>query len=273
MLKLLTAWNEKTKIGILLLLAGVPSLIGNGTLRAAAAVLCCGAALFLVSIVLRKYHESLEEAHAREHEREVDALREVIGPLISHLSSNVQITPVLTNQLKEVTRQTEQATLDMCEKFMAIANRARKQAENAAEAVMGPITQKTEKSAAESRSQSPDTGRSVEEALAALDGMMLGAKNKLETLKTENEALARDISGIIISMQFQDITRQRIDRVIERLAKFQQETEDLLERLRSMNERISGSGGNGRADRLEQMYTMESERATMKKTLLALNEK
>lgn len=206
------AREEKIKIGSLLLLAGIPALVGDATLRVAAAVLCYGTALFFALAALKRYRESLEREYIKERLRHVDALNVVITPLISHLNSSLLITPALVSQLKEVIRHTEEATSGMVGKFMAIAGRARKQGENAAQAVMGfGIT---------------DDRNTIE------------ATSRLEELKTENEALARDINSIIMSMQFQDITQQRIERVIEALGKIQQESGELLGRLRSMNERI-----------------------------------
>jgi methyl-accepting chemotaxis protein len=379
-------WNEKTKIAGALLLAAVPSFINPGAIRIAAAALCYGVALYLARAVLKAYRASMECTWAAEQKQQADALHAVIDPLTAHLNANIQITPVLATQLKEVTQQTEQATLDMGDKFMRIVGRARKQAENAAEALtsfgaaggeasliqvsrktfaeimtsldaftgagvetqhdmavitndaqsikkiveeieyiaqqtnllalnaaieaaragesgrgfsvvadevrklsdrsntaadkikkliekigtdMETILQKADKSVSENSKKSFDAGKSVEDALTTLDGVMAGAKDRFDELKTENESLARDISGIIMSMQFQDITRQRIEHVIEPLLKFKQESEDLLQRLRSMNERISAQTIEHGAEWLEKMYTMESERTVMKKTLLA----
>jgi methyl-accepting chemotaxis protein len=383
-------WNEKTKIAGVLLIAAAPSFIGQGPIRIAMAVLCYGAALFLAQAVLKAYRVSMERTCAAELEQQADALHDVIDPLTAHLNANIQITPVLTNQLKEVTQQTEQATLEMGDKFMGIVSRARKQSENAAgtltslgavggdtslievsrktfaevmasldaitsagmethndmavitddaksikkiveeieyiaqqtnllalnaaieaaragesgkgfsvvadevrklsdrsnaaadkikklvgkiETDMDTIHHKAEKNAGENTRKSHDAGKAVEEALTTLDGVMGGAKAGLDELKTENDALARDISGIIMSMQFQDITRQRIEHVIEPLMKFKQETEELLLRLQSVNERMKAQTVEHRTEWLEKMYTMESERTVMKNTLLAVNDK
>jgi methyl-accepting chemotaxis protein len=135
------------------------------------------------------------------------------------------------------------------------------------------IHEKEETTTNENAKKSVAAGKAVEEALTTLDGVMNGAKNRLDELKTENEALARDISGIIMSMQFQDITRQRIEHVIEPLTKFKQETEELLQRLRAMNERLNTHTLEHRSDWLEKLYTMESERTVMRNTLLAAQNK
>ena len=128
-------WNEKTKIAGALFLAAVPSFIDQGAIRITAAALCYGVALYLALAVLKAYRASMESACAAEREQQVAALHALIEPLTVHLNANIQITPVLTTQLKEVTQQTEQATLDMGDKFMRIVGRARKQAENAANAL------------------------------------------------------------------------------------------------------------------------------------------
>ncbi len=379
-------WNEKTKTAGALLLAAVPSFIGQAAIRITAAALCYGVALYAALAALKAYRASMECTWAAEREQQVDALHAVIGPLTAHLDANIQITPVLTTQLKEVTQQTEQATLEMGDKFMRIVGRARKQAENAANALTGfgatgeeasliqvsrktfaeimasldtfagagietqkdmavitndaksikkiveeieyiaqqtnllalnaaieaaragesgkgfsvvadevrklsdrsntaadkikklidkigtdmdTIHQKADKSVSENAKKSSDAGKTVEDALTTLDGVMAGAKDRFDELKTENEALARDISGIIMSMQFQDITRQRIEHVIDPLLKFKQESEELRQRLQAVNERMHAQTIERRTEWLEKMYTMESERTVMKNTLFA----
>jgi methyl-accepting chemotaxis protein len=130
---------------------------------------------------------------------------------------------------------------------------------------MSAIHEQTEKGAAVNASKSQDAGRAVEDALTMLDGVMNSAKTRLDELKTETGALASDIGGIVVSMQFQDITRQRIEHVIEPLMQLRQETEQLL---RSLQDRGGpGPAGDGAA-RLEKMYTMEAERAVLKRQLV-----
>jgi len=382
--------KDKIRIAGIVLLAALPALISDQMFRITASVLCYGAAVYLVFGVIKKLSAALVQRHHEEQEKQSIAFDEVAQPLSAHLDANIQVIPVLTGQLKEVTEQTEQAALDMGEKFMTIVGRARKQAENASgalasmgaaggeaslvqvtrqtfaevmgslealtssavqtqkdlsvvtsdatsikkivseieyiaqqtnllalnaaieaaragesgkgfsvvadevrklsdrsntaadkikkliikiEADMVAMNQKTEQNTAENTAKSTGAGRAVEEALTALDAVMVEAKGRLDGLKTETESLAKDISGIIVSMQFQDITRQRIEHVIEPLTKLREEMEAALTQLSGLNRSIHEHKREMDASWLEKMYTMESERAVMKSALLAANSK
>jgi methyl-accepting chemotaxis protein len=129
------------------------------------------------------------------------------------------------------------------------------------------IYSKTEKSASESSARSSKAEVVVEGALKKIDDIMNEAKIKLNEMGAETESLAKDISSIVISMQFQDITRQRIEHVIEPLVSFKAELEDITQKARSMSEKIHEWEGNGSAEWLEKIYTMESEREVMRKTM------
>ena len=71
----------------------------------------------------------------------------------------------------------------------------------------------------------------------------------------------------MVSMQFQDITRQRIEHVIEPLLNLKTELEEMALKTTNVETKIHEySEGNG-AEWLEKMYTMESERKVLKKIL------
>ncbi len=140
---------------------------------------------------------------------------------------------------------------------------------NKVESDMKGIYSKTEKSATESKDLSAESEAVVEDTLKKIDDVMTDAKTQLNGLTTETETLAKDINSIVISMQFQDITRQRIEHVIEPLQSFKEEIDGILGRISEMSEkarRLEG-GMTETADWLEEMYTMESERLVMKNTL------
>jgi len=114
---------------------------------------------------------------------------------------------------------------------------------------------KTEKSVTESNSMSLEAEKVVEQTLKKIDDTVTDLKKQLDELGAETASLAKDISGIVVSMQFQDITRQRIEHVI---------LEELIQKAKNMNEKIHSWEGNGNKKRLENMYTMESERKVMR---------
>jgi methyl-accepting chemotaxis protein len=125
----------------------------------------------------------------------------------------------------------------------------------------------TEKSAEATELRSRESEEIMNDTLSKLNDVMLTAQNELDSLSTETEALAKDIGGIVISMQFQDITRQKIEHVIEPLQALKAESEELARRLEGGGP-LSGSGStDGGMSWLEDMYTMESERETMKQAM------
>ncbi len=132
---------------------------------------------------------------------------------------------------------------------------------------MKDIYLKTGKSTSESNALSSEAEMVVEDTLREIDGVMNDAKNQLNELTVETESLAKDISSIVISMQFQDITRQRIEHVIEPLLSFKSELEKTTQKIRTMSEKIHEAEADGGAAWLEKMYTMESERDVMRNML------
>lgn len=383
-------WNDRTKIAVILLAVSIPSFIDTMTIRMLALAVCFCAAYLASVAAVKKYRILLAQQCTAEQQQQVSAIDMLVQPVAAHLHTHVQIIPVLTSQLKEVTEQTEQAALDMGEKFMGIVSRARRQAENASgalsglgdtegeaslinvtrrtfgevmtslemlttaaaetrsdmevitrdagsigkivteieyiaqqtnllalnaaieaarageagkgfsvvadevrklsdrsntaadkikkliakiEADMGMTYQKTKKNAEENTAKSLNAGMAVDETLSALEAVMNDAKGRLDGLKSETEALAKDISGIIVSMQFQDITRQRIEHVIEPLLKIKEESEAVLRQITSMSESLHHPSRDVAVSWFDKMYTMESERTVMKQTLLAANSK
>jgi len=125
----------------------------------------------------------------------------------------------------------------------------------------------TEKSAAATELRSRESEELMNDTLSKLNDVMMMAQSELDGLSTETESLAKDIGGIVISMQFQDITRQKIEHVIEPLQALKAESEEMLGRLESG--RLAGGTGGADAGMtwLEDMYTMESERKTMKQAM------
>ena len=128
-----------------------------------------------------------------------------------------EILPELTEQLRAAVQQTEQAVLEISENFMNVAGRARRQLQTTTD-IVGTLAR--------------DRTRAAEDLDAALAG-----------LSAETEVLGRDINGIITSLQFQDITRQEIEKVIGRMAQFQQELTDMKRSLGTESSFAQGPDG------------------------------
>ena len=94
---------------------------------------------------------------------------------------------------------------------MNIAGRARKQLQATTD-IVGSLAQDRQAAACSEPDQTTRT-----EKLAS----------KLEGLSEETDILSKDINGIITSLQFQDITRQQIEKVIVRIGQFQEELNDM----------------------------------------------
>ncbi len=105
----------------------------------------------------------------------------------------------------------------------------------------------------------------VDEALSLLDGGINSAKETIRCLQEETAKTAERIRGIVISLQYQDINRQRIEHVIDPLEIV---GKDLVHMSAAMNDvggnlctlRLSDLGAH-----LKTMYTMESEREIFEK--------
>ncbi len=109
----------------------------------------------------------------------------------------------------------------------------------------------------------------VDSTLKRIDKMMEETRLDLDEMMKETETLAADISGIVVGMQFQDITRQRIEHVVEPLMMFKEEMERSVRMAREMGEAIKTLDVEDGIDWLEKHYTMESERKVLEETFSA----
>jgi methyl-accepting chemotaxis protein len=110
----------------------------------------------------------------------------------------------------------------------------------------------------------------VDETLRKIDGVIGQAGADFDTLMSETETLARSVSGILVSMQFQDITRQRIEHVVAPLDALRAELGEFVRRLGEVGSMTHAWEGPDDADGtgwLSRLYTMEAERAVMDRTL------
>jgi len=125
----------------------------------------------------------------------------------------------------------------------------------------------TEGNVGQTEKLSLDSEKIINETMNKLNDTMTHAKDELDVLSTDTDSLARDISGIVISMQFQDITRQKIEHVIEPLRSISSNAERIMAQLRGEEVAQLDSAASDDISWMEDMYTMESERQVMKETL------
>lgn len=160
--------------------------------------------------------------------------------------------------------------------FAVVADEVRKLSTRSTSAASGirKLVRKVEKdlkevySATEERSEESNQRASEAEAILdgtfqELDAQMHRAGSELERLSSETESLARDISGVIVTMQFQDCTRQRIEHVMEPLTEIADEFEQILGTIKNISDKIRIWENRECLSSLEERYTMESERRAM----------
>lgn len=369
-----------TITSLLILATSITTLIPDGTIR----IIAAGAVFVLITTVLHWQASRPVKAEINFVSPEADLSAEPapdLTPISELLNRSSQLIPVLTSQLEAVMQETENAVLEIGERFMEIISRARSKASKAANAfgefaagddrdskalvelsrealsavmenlrcvngvarhtlenmrnintIMDSIRQvvseieyiadqtnllalnasieaaragehgrgfavvadevrklsarstaaaseigklihtvekeitgiycETEKSAEMTELRSRESEEIMNETLGKINEVMLHARNELDGLSVETESLAKDISSIVISMQFQDITRQKIEHVIEPLQSLRSESMELLGRLETGC--LSDSTDRSESDMtwLKDMYTMESERET-----------
>jgi methyl-accepting chemotaxis protein len=122
------------------------------------------------------------------------------------------------------------------------------------------IHARTETSVKASEDSSGQAEGVVNDALEKIDGFVDDARDDLTRITAEAESLAFDISGIVVSMQFQDITRQRIEHVVNPLMSFKQELESAIARVEGLENKIQEWDADASYSWLEDVYTMQSER-------------
>lgn len=130
------------------------------------------------------------------------------------------------------------------------------------------IYRNSEQSLSQGLEVSTRSSQIVEDTMLKIDTMIDAVGTQLDHLTHATEQLASDISRIVISMQFQDITRQRIEHVVDPLNGFKTEIEEMLLSAATIDSRIHDIENSfSTAEWLEKMYTMESERQVLRKVL------
>lgn len=386
----MTKQRAATSITVIVFLIAAPSFIPNFELRMAALLIATGIAFWIGRTCVKKSFREIEARDVKAREQLLSEVDSIVEPFAVHLKTGNQLVPIMVNQLRDVTTQTEQAVLEMGEKFMNIVGRARKQSSSSSEmfsdftgsaeqgALVGvaretfkkvlvnmeevnavtsettrnmkvivqgaeeivktvgdieyvaeqtnllalnaaieaaragehgrgfgvvadevrklsersnaaaekikqmivkiaddvkQVSEKNEAGVSSSSAKLIDAEQAVEHALTKIDEAVQGARRRLDEFSVETGALAKDISDIVVSMQFQDITRQRIEHVIDPLLKLNADAEAMMEQWAVLSVRIKKHKDDGKVSSwLKNLYTMESERAVMNTTLATLKE-
>ncbi len=162
---------------------------------------------------------------------------------------------VVAEEIKKLSERTNKAVVGIQKIILKV------------ESDMHVIYSKVEGKIGESSLKAQTAEEVVGSTLRDLDEAVRQAGSKLGALSSESVTLTRDIGGIMVSMQFQDITRQRIEHVTGPLLTLKKDMEVFLDKVGSLKD--TGFDDGALAGSLDRTYTMESERAVLARTLNA----
>jgi methyl-accepting chemotaxis protein len=101
-------------------------------------------------------------------------------------------------------------------------------------------------------------------AMGKIGETLQDAAAKMNTIAGDAAVLNKDISNVVVSIQFQDITRQRIEHVITPLETLQKEISEIIGRVESGETCLTQSPLSSTDSSLMEHYTMESEREVLR---------
>ena len=129
------------------------------------------------------------------------------------------------------------------------------------------IYQQIDSDIMESANISSQSSVTIEATLKEIDARVNYLTGNFREVQKDTEALAKDLDQIVMSIQFQDITRQRIEHVIEPLDKFHLELDEIMSRLHTIGKDLDKAEQASVDKWLKQFYTMADERKIMEDTL------
>ncbi len=140
------------------------------------------------------------------------------------------------------------------------------------QAIIEQVTSNTQSmldEAEESVAKGNEVSKKSEEILKGtvleIDKTISDTSSRLRELTAHAQELAKNISSIVVSIQFQDITRQRIEHVIEPLEDFSKDLQKIADQLRNADTKDFLSKTD-HAARLQERYTMEQEKEILQTT-------
>ncbi len=108
----------------------------------------------------------------------------------------------------------------------------------------------------------------VDDTMTAIKYIIASTKEKVDAIGNDTEQIAREIDNIIISLQFQDMTKQKLEHVIQPLEKFQTRLKELFNTLEKFKSSVMLKDVES-IEWIQHFYTMESERKVYSETLVA----
>lgn len=166
---------------------------------------------------------------------------------------------VIAREFQQMTQHSEDATREIQEVAKKISELSR---------TVHNETRESEEISLRLEQETKTQGR---ESVDKINTMIAGTREDLEKLSAQAEEFARDISSIVMSIQFQDITRQRIEHVIEPLKDFSTDLEHIARYLESIDASDNAqhiARSKSAIERLKEKYTMEAEREVLERKLM-----
>ena len=142
------------------------------------------------------------------------------------------LIPVLIRQMTAVTEQTEEAALKLMTTLQAISRRASQQAEDAIQIIV--------------QASARDTDETEMEQMQA----------SMHLSKQQAKELSNDVGQIVMALQFQDITRQKLEHIEQALTQMGDHLQHLVDGKPDADLQDSLS----LLKTLEHSYTMDAER-------------
>ena len=118
-----------------------------------------------------------------------------------------------------------------------------------------------------------DAHEDVDSTLNRLDEALERSHGIITELQQSSMQLAEDINAMVVSMQYQDINRQRIEHVIDPLGIMKCDIDTISGGLKDISGIGKGLNVRELTDHLNSIYTMESERDLMKNVSTTGNRK
>jgi methyl-accepting chemotaxis protein len=152
---------------------------------------------------------------------------------------------------------------DEIRKLSEKSNQFAKEIKNAVDNISGKVTSIHSQSAKEVQNimqVTTDAHSNVDGTLNRLDEAIERSHGIITTLQRSSMQLAEDINRMVVSMQYQDINRQRIEHVIDPLSIMKSDLDTISTGLKNITEMGTGLNVRELTEHLNNIYTMESER-------------
>jgi hypothetical protein len=191
-----------SRIAPILALMALPMIVEPLSLRIGALLICAGLAMALASRWFRGTGQTANDGGPGEGSGPSTA-EPAYGKLLEDMHSRGEMVHRMSKQIQDVVQHTEEAAMEINSRVITIIGRARKQMQAMNDIVAGLAT--THGVRDDSREQ--------------------GLRSTIEAMEQETGLLADDVNGVIRSLQFQDLTKQRLDDVISQLQQLRSELE------------------------------------------------